>query len=176
LDKLAELLGKKEIEEVLFRYARGVDRRDWDAVRACFYEDAVDWHGEFKGGPEQFIDWVSSRHAAVPFSMHFLGNCLVEFTSPTRAIVETYFIAIQRREASVSVPDGSVNGTDLEVFGRYCDIFENRHGEWRIAARHVAYDSTKNEPSSNHLRKLVGILGRRDRDDPIYNLLNGASN
>ena len=102
MDKLSELVAKNEIEEVIFRYARGVDRRDWDAVSACFHPDAIDQHGEFTGTPLEFIEWVRKRHANVPFSMHFVGNCLIEFMDDRKAAVETYFIAMQRREVPVN--------------------------------------------------------------------------
>lgn len=163
MDKLAELIAKNEIEDVLFRYARCVDRRDWDGLTACFHPDATDTHGEFSGTPKEFIEWVRKRHATVPFSMHYMGNCLIEFLSPVTAAVETYFQAIQRRET-----EGE--GTDLEVFGRYCDRFERRDSQWRIAKRMVVYDGTRTQPSSNHLRKLEGVIGRRDAADPIFAL------
>ena len=163
------LIARSEIEDCMKRYARGVDRRDWDLVRGCFHPDARDHHGEFYGDPEEFIEWVKQRHAAVPFSMHYLLNCLIEFVSPEQANVDTYFWAIQRRG------DGDAQGgTDIEVFGRYIDVFEKRGDCWRIANRKVAYDSTRQSPSTAHLRKLVGVIGQRDRTDPSYMQLQAA--
>ena len=162
MDTLERLAARSEIEDCLKRYARGVDRRDWDLVRGCFHPDARDHHGDFHGSPEAFIAWVQDRHAAVPFSMHYLLNCLIEFATAELAAVETYFWAIQRRDAA----DGG--GTDIEVFGRYLDRFEKRDGQWRVADRKVAYDSTRQTPSTAHLRKLVGVLGQRDGSDPVY--------
>ncbi len=170
MDKLSRLIAKSDIEEVLFRYARAVDRRDWEALRDVFHPDAIDVHGEFSGGPDAFIDWVKARHDAVPFSLHFLGNCLIEFLDDDTAAVETYFIAMQRRAPSAVEAGAPAIGTDHEVFGRYCDRFERRDGRWRVAHRQVAYDSTRNQPSSDHLRKLVGVIGKRDRTDPVYAL------
>ena len=141
MDQMSRLIAKADIEDCMKRYARGVDRRDWDMVRGCFHPDATDHHGEFLGNPEEFIDWVKARHGAVPFSMHYLLNCLVEFHADDVAAVETYFWALQRRE------DGD-SGTDHEVFGRYVDRFEQRDGAWRIADRKVTYDSTRTTPSS----------------------------
>ena len=175
MEKLQELIARLEIEDVLCRYARGVDRRDWALVKECYHPDAIDQHGEFVGDPDAFIEWVSERHASVPFSMHFLGNCLFEFESPDLAIVETYFIALQRRTTAAASPDCKPTGTDYEVFARYCDRFERREGAWRIAARQVVYDSTSTRPSTAHLRELVGVLGRRDRADPIYRMTTAAS-
>ena len=168
MDKLQEMLARQEIQDLLCRYARGVDRRDWALVKECFHEDATDQHGEFVGDRVSFIEWVSKRHANVPFSMHFLGNCLIEFETADSAVVETYFIALQRRERPASTPGARPEATDFEVFARYCDRFERREGCWRIAARQVVYDSTNTLPSTSHLRELVGVIGRRDREDPIY--------
>lgn len=167
MDQMATLLSKAEIEDCLKRYARGVDRKDWDMVRACFHDDALDHHGEFHGTGDEFIDWVRERHAEVPFSMHYLLNCLVEFRSDNTANVETYFWAIQRRESKSG-------GMDHEVFGRYIDVFERRNGVWRIGGRRVAYDSTRTQSSTNHLRKLVGVIGRRDSNDPVFQSLEAA--
>lgn len=167
MDRIERLVARAEIEDNYCRYARAVDRRDWEALRDCFHPDAVDEHGDYHGGPDGFIDWVKARHTPVPFSMHYLLNCLVEFLDDHTAAAETYFWAIQRRETAAA--DGSITGTDIEVFGRYVDRFEKRaDGIWRVAARRVVYDSTRTQPSTSHLRKLAGVLGRRDRDDPVY--------
>jgi 3-phenylpropionate/cinnamic acid dioxygenase small subunit len=172
VDRLDILFARAEIEDCLLRYARCIDRRDWAALGDCFHEDAIDRHGEFHGTAEEFVAWVSDRHATVPFSMHFLGNCLIEFRNEDVAAVETYFVAIQRRERTAA--DGAVEGTDFEVFGRYVDRFERRNGAWKMAARQVVYDSTSTRPSTNHLRKLVGVIGRRDRGDPVFERAQAA--
>lgn len=165
MDKLEELAARTEISDALFRYARAVDRRDWQSLHDCFHADAVDHHGEFVGGPSEFIDWVSARHAEIPFAMHFLGNCLIEFLSDDAAAVETYFVAIQRREDSDANGTG---GTDFEVFGRYVDRFELRGSGWKIASRKVVYDATRTQPSSDHLRERIGVQGTRNRTDPVF--------
>lgn len=161
------LIAKDEIRDNLLRYSRGVDRRDWPAVRACYHDDATDWHGEFHGSADGFIEWVSVRHAQVPYSMHFIGNCLIDVLDDRTATAETYFVAMSRRETTAA--DGSVSGTDIEVFGRYVDRFEKRaDGIWRVADRKVVYDSTRTLPSTNHLRNMVGMLGQRSREDAVY--------
>ncbi len=166
MDQIAKLIAEKDIQDCLKRYARGVDRKDWKLVRGCFYPNAIDHHGDFHGTVEEFIEWVTKRHKHVPFSMHYLLNCLVDFKSDATALVETYFWAIQRREPEEATV--ASKGTDHEVFGRYVDRFERRNGEWRIADRKVVYDSTRQTDSTHHVRKLVGILGQRDESDEIY--------
>ena len=167
MDRIDRLIAKDEIKDNLLRYARGVDRRDWPAVRACYHDDATDWHGEFHGSPDGFIEWVSIRHAQVPYSMHFIGNCLIELLDERTAAAETYFIAMSRRE--VQANDGTITGTDVEVFGRYVDRFEKRSDNvWRVAERKVVYDTTRTLASTNHLRELQGMLGKRSREDAVY--------
>lgn len=166
MNQMDELWARKEIAESLMRYARGVDRRDWEAVRACYHADATDWHGEYRGSVDGFITWVSGRHAPIEFSMHFLGNCLIDFFDDRTAAVETYFVAMQRRDR----PNTNGDALDTEVFGRYCDRFEKRDGQWRVADRQVVYDNTRTQPSSSHLRKVMGALGQRNFSDPVFHL------
>ena len=45
--RLSRLLDRNEIEEVVLRYCRGIDRRDFDLVRSCYHPDATDRHGSF---------------------------------------------------------------------------------------------------------------------------------
>lgn len=163
MDQLATLIACKEIQDSIARYARGVDRRDWEAVRDCYFPDAHDWHGDYKGDPAGFIAWVSARHADLPASIHFLGNCLIEFTAADVAQVETYFIATQRRPDPAGGP-----ATDAEVHGRYIDRFECRQGAWKVAERIVVYDNSRFVQSNDHLRKGTGLNGRRDGQDAVY--------
>lgn len=160
MDPIATLLAKDEIRDCLARYARGVDRRDWGMVRACFHPDARDEHGAFTGDPAAFIDWVSARHAEIPCAIHFLGNCLIELTDDTTALVETYFHASQTRPGPPA--------TRREVFGRYCDRFEQRGGRWRIARRQVVYDDARSAGIGPDQPRPDGTWGRRDRDDAVY--------
>jgi hypothetical protein len=176
MDKLLLLAARAEIEDVIARYARGVDRRDWDAVRSCYHEDAIDEHGEFNGTVAEFIDWVSKRHANIPFSAHFLGNCLVEFLDDRTAFVETYFVAMQRRAVSSAITGGNgydeSNELDAEVIGRYLDRFECRDGAWKVAKRCVVYDSSRLVQSTHKPRTTKGTVGTRTAHDPVFTWMN----
>ncbi|MEY3566868.1 MAG: hypothetical protein RLZ19_882, partial [Actinomycetota bacterium] len=44
-----EVVAREHIRDVVYRYARGVDRRDFDLVRSCYHPDATDDHGPFTG-------------------------------------------------------------------------------------------------------------------------------
>lgn len=177
--KLARVIDRQEIQDNMARYARAVDRRDWDRVREVFHPDAHDDHGEYKGGVDGFIDWVSRRHATVAQSMHFLGNCLIEFSGDNMALVETYYIAMQRLEEDAGSaltllvegggdkPPGAV---DVDILGRYIDHFERRDGAWKVVRRVVAFDSIRTHPVSSGPLNPNWALARRDSDDPIYKM------
>lgn len=133
---------KLAIQEAVLRYARAVDRGDWDGVRDAYHPDAHDDHGEFKGDLDALIAWLEERFAGVDNGMHFVGNCLVEMTAANAALVETYFISHRVQGAGNSA-------VCRQGWGRYIDRFEKRDdGVWRVAQRTVVMDSIIELPVS----------------------------
>jgi SnoaL-like domain len=43
--QLAHLLDESAIRQLLARYSRAIDRRDYELLRSCYHPDAVDEHG-----------------------------------------------------------------------------------------------------------------------------------
>lgn len=167
--KLTKLIARQEIADVILRYARGIDRMDFDLVRDCYHPDAFDDHGSFAGGVEEFIDFVKSFLVRWTATQHFMGNMLIEVDGDV-ARAETYAVAYHRRE------DGQGNGKD-DVFGvRYVDRFENRSGEWRIAHRVVATEWRRVDTVSGARgRGAVGVWGKRDGNDVINWIMEATS-
>ena len=58
--------------------------------------------------------------------------------------------------------------------GRYCDVFEKRDGEWRIASRTVAYDwvDRQTPPEESEAERFGPLqpIGGFYPEDPIYKL------
>lgn len=168
-DALAWLVARQQIADVIYLYARGIDRLDFDLVRSCYHPDAYDDHGSMGGSVEEFIA------AARPFlerwtvTQHFMGNMLIELDGNV-ARAETYAVAYHRRE------DGDGNGKD-DVFGiRYVDRFEQRGGVWKIAHRVVATEWRRVDPLSGARgRGQVGVWGQRDDGDVINWILQARS-
>jgi len=184
-ERLQRLFDKEDIRDSMFRYARGVDRRDWEAVRETFHADGTDKHADFFGVRDDFIDWIRVRHEEVPKSKHFLGNMLIEFSSDTVAIVETYFMAVMELSAESEghrkmllgdSDPGEIDGTiRIDVLGRYLDRFEKRKGKWKVARRQVAFDATHSRPNVGSFDdKTNWVLGARNESDPIYALRQEA--
>ncbi|HEX4506849.1 MAG TPA: nuclear transport factor 2 family protein [Alphaproteobacteria bacterium] len=173
------LADRAEIQDVMYRWCRAVDRLDVAGIRGVFHPDAIDNHGPFVGGVDALIVWLTDRHRGIPVSMHMVSNILIEFAGPDSALVETYIFATLRYSAegkaalaafTGGVAGGAGSATDAFSWARYIDRFERRGGEWRIARRTVAFDSSlmTDVPEGAPAFDPGWAVGRRDRDDPIY--------
>jgi hypothetical protein len=162
-DAVGELLAKQEITEVVFRYARAIDRMDETLLRSVFHPGSH--HHHFYEGPSSDPEAPSSADEPgdfVAFALgvlgsftrthHQLGNTLIEFRAEDRARVETYFTAFHRMRARGD-PRAAANAFDTEmdyfVGGRYIDQFELRDGVWKIVERVGMTDWTRIEPPTS---------------------------
>jgi SnoaL-like domain len=166
--RLTELLDREAIRDCMYRYCRGIDRADEAALRSAYWPDATDQHGRYSGPVEGFFELVKQGHSAAPRNIHQVSNILIEFASEAVAVVESYFNALQRSRRK----DGTFS--QVLLAGRYCDRFEKRNGEWRVARRVVVYDWVEEQapPAETEevrfgLRKPVGGSFPRD---PIFEL------
>lgn len=168
---LARLIDRAEIEDAMRVYARAVDRGDWALVRAAYHPDAHDDHGDYKGPIDGLITWLEQRFAGVDNSMHFLGQCLIEFASPQLALVETYFVSQRLRAPSDEERKtlGARDAMSRQAWGRYVDRFERRDGgAWLVARRIVVLESSFTSVALGGQRGGPAVWGRRDRSDALY--------
>jgi hypothetical protein len=171
-EALSRLAERARIQDCLFRYARGVDRGDWELVRSTYHPDAQDAHGEYEGGIDGLIAWLDQRFAGADNSMHFLGNCLIEFASDDYAFVETCFASRRLRPPTEGERAGlqPVDAMCREAWGRYLDHFERRDGQWRVARRIVVLEAASTSVARGGLRApdSSSFWGRRDGSDLLY--------
>ena len=170
---LQRLIDREEIRDTMARYARGVDRADWDLVRSTYHADAFDDHGDFKGDVDGFIAFAQDRTGSLPQCMHFLGNCLIEFADADTAAVETYFMTAHTLDEAGRKAYGAGDGSgaaQLSSFGRYVDRFERRDGAWKVAHRIVIFEATRVQTANMPPLKPDWAQLRRDQDDPIFAL------
>ena len=75
-DTIQALADRQAIRDLMARYARGLDRRDFDAVASCFAEDAyADYGGP--AGAAQGRDAILAVTRVVErfiLTMHFMGD------------------------------------------------------------------------------------------------------
>jgi hypothetical protein len=128
---------REDVHDVILRYARGVDRRDWDLVRSCFADDAVIEGTRFSGPIDEYLPMLRPGVESFPTTMHFMGNQLAEIDGD-RASTETYAIAHHFLDA-----EGRVEGIVMGV--RYLDDLECRDGRWVIVRRRAVSDWTRGE-------------------------------
>jgi hypothetical protein len=138
-----------------------MDRLDRALARSAYHEDAIDDHGGFVAGVEEFLDWAFDYHSKQIRHQHYVSNHWVELDGDT-AHAETYytFVGTDRDEAK-----------PVEfVGGRYLDRFERRDGRWAIAARVCVEEWRVVVPSalSSRLAAVVGRGVSRDPDDVSY--------
>jgi hypothetical protein len=146
-------------------------------MRSAYHDDAYDDHGPYKGGPDGLVKWVEEMHVHVEQSMHFLGNCFIEFFG-NFAAVETYATAYQR-----FVPQGEQNrrmydktenipdGYRLRIMAavRYVDRFERRAGSWRIAHRICVMETVWTQVIKADVSSAPGwVLTQRDQTDALW--------
>lgn len=139
--RLATWLDKLDVQEVVMKLARGIDRCDESLIASAFWPDATDDHGTFKGAAKDFVPWVIPVLRGMERTQHAICNLLVDVRG-ARAFSEAYFIAYHRIHPSDEA-------RDMLASGRYLDCFEKRDGEWRIAHRQVVYDWSINQPASD---------------------------
>jgi ketosteroid isomerase-like protein len=164
--KLVELMDREGIRDCIYRYCRGIDRADEAALRSSYWPDAHDDHGAYSGSAEGFFAWVKEAWKQKPRNVHQVSNILIEFRSPHQAIVETYSNALQRGKGR----DGVLR--QFHLAGRYCDLFEKREGEWRVARRTVVYDwvDAQQPPQDDEVTRFGPRqpIGASHPDDTIY--------
>jgi SnoaL-like domain len=161
--QLKELSDRAAITDVLLRYVRGVDRRDWDLVRSCYHDDAYQDHGAYAGDLDGLIAWSRDWHADIPVTMHAISNILIEINGSV-AVAESYLVVHQMQ------PDDSGQLLYSVAGCRYIDTFEYRDGPgWRIRRRIVPLVFTRPLDPAGDQPAISGALeSRRDATDSIY--------
>jgi hypothetical protein len=158
--ELQRLLDLQAIRDCLGRYSRGLDRHDEEILRSVFHEDAVDHHGSFLGGLDEFVISANEGHEATwSAHTHLISTNTVDFDGPDLAHSEAYVLWVLNRS------DG--DGVDMGG-GRYLDRFERREGEWRIAQRELIVDWWSHCESRDFGDVTSYPNGTWDRTDPSY--------
>lgn len=153
---------KVELAELVARIARAVDRKDRQGILDCYAEKSFDDHGRFRGGREEFAEFICNNPGfttASPFIYHLMGQSLFDVDGD-EAHGETYFGYWMQ-----TTPDSL-----YQSLGRYLDYFKRTDGQWLLVYRRVVMEWDGTLPATNavpggHFR------GTRDASDPLYSRL-----
>jgi 3-phenylpropionate/cinnamic acid dioxygenase small subunit len=91
---LQELQDRLEIHELLARYARGVDDRDWDLYRSVFTDDAyIDYTsgGAVAGTRDEVATWLAEAFVAIPWTQHYVTNIEISLRGDTADVHAAFF-------------------------------------------------------------------------------------
>lgn len=140
--RIAILLDKQDIYEVLARFMRSCDRGDPESLRRCYHPGAVEDHaGGYLGDAQAWIDSIEPLLVHPRTLMtHVLSNVLIEVDGDA-ARSEAYITTTSRRKV-----DGEL--TDIQTMARAVDRFERRAGRWAIAHRVLVMEWCTEYPAS----------------------------
>jgi hypothetical protein len=158
--QVRELLDRHAIRDVVHRYARGLDRGDWDLVRLCFTDDATDDHGPYQGSVDNLIEGARSLLDGYWGVMHLIGQVYVEVNGD-EARSESYAVSFHRRH-------GEAGDEDTVTGLRYLDRFRRVDGVWKIAARVTVHEWNIALAARDWLDGSAFVNGRRDPSDVSY--------
>lgn len=162
-----ELVDKQALYELVVRYCRAIDRRDFALLRSLYCDDAVDDHGAmFCGAADDYVRWVETALQSMAVTVHSLSNALFAVDGD-RAEGEVHATSYHRTVG----PDA----WEFVIGGRYLDHYRRQGGVWRFHRRAIVTDWATARPfdAPGH-REFASMTpeGRADGTDPSYTLLS----
>ena len=150
---------KLAIAELTTRYMRGQDRLDADLQASAFHSGAIVDYGFTAGESVAFVALAQNLLRRYPATWHMVGQSLIE-VSGDQATGEIYFHAWHRRDVGERLQD-------LQIAGRYLDVYERRDGAWGIIHRREVVDWTRTDPAADDwlVRTPDALRGGRDGAD-----------
>jgi 3-phenylpropionate/cinnamic acid dioxygenase small subunit len=173
--KLQQVWDRQEIEQLMYRHARSLDRMDGELMKSTYWPEGIEEHQD-PIFPELF-QWNDNAHEFVPKAMegfanikitqHRISNILIELDG-NKANAETYVWAYH-----VHTDENGVNHEGI-LGGRHHFKLERRGDEWKILHRSTVFDWNQNQKataiwSDKFSEKYKPRRG--DKKDDSYNYL-----
>ncbi|CAN5778477.1 nuclear transport factor 2 family protein [soil metagenome] len=119
----------EQINDVLKRYATGIDTKNWALFQTCFTDDARFDYGEIGQWSDTagITEFMVAAHQGMSDTKHMLHNVVVEFQDDDHATAVTYVHTVQALAAD---PTQWIDGV-----GQYDDHLVQTDDGWRISAR-----------------------------------------
>ena len=163
---MQEMLDKFALQQLVWTYCRGIDRRDYALVRSLYHDDAIDDHGPmFYGSPDEYVAWLPSMMANWDATSHIISNALF-IVDGDRAEGELFVNAYHRTHPP--------EARELIAGGRYLDQYEKRDGIWRFKQRSLVLDWMENRPVAQGKGPSIddGVeMGKPGPEDASYTRL-----
>jgi len=161
---LRELADREAIRELVYRYCRAVDRRDFAQLATLYHPRAIDDHTPYFCGPAaEFVARLPQIMAVNRLTSHQVTNMLIAVEGDY-AEGEIHTLAYHL----VDEPGGAI---DFLVGGRYLDRYTRHEGRWLFMQRKIVLDWSSREPSRfdpEAARAAGAVLGTAGEGDPSY--------
>jgi 3-phenylpropionate/cinnamic acid dioxygenase small subunit len=120
---------RADIEQVLVRYATGIDRRDWSLFRSIWTEDVDADYGPFGHfrSADEITNHMSASHEPMGSTWHRLSNFAIDVNRDV-ASARTYVHAV------LNVERGDPDAW-FDVTSHYDDALVRTPGGWQISRR-----------------------------------------
>ncbi|SMY16664.1 nuclear transport factor 2 family protein [Photobacterium aquimaris] len=168
--KLQVLLDKQDITEVMYRFARALDRVDGALMKNTYWEDAIEEHQDpifpelffYNDNAHKFVEPAMEGFKQLKATQHRISNPLIEVNGDS-ATAECYVWAYHLHEE---------NGVDKEgiLGGRHQFLFERRNDTWKIKHRSTIFDWNQNQNATAIWSEKYDdkYKGKRDKSDESY--------
>ncbi|MBK8308532.1 MAG: nuclear transport factor 2 family protein [Gammaproteobacteria bacterium] len=163
---LEELADRIEIQQLVCKYSRAIDRRDYGLLKSLYAEGSIDEHGGmFSGSGAEFVEWVSKVLEGSGHTSHQILNHLIELAGDY-AEGEVYTCNVHIMEDS----DGKK--VNISTGSRYLDKYIKSSNGWQFLHRKTVADYTLNLPVPTDalalkIRDGAPVAGVK-QDDPSY--------
>ena len=128
---LQEISDRIEINDLLIRYTKAIDHKDWKLLDTVFTPDAeVDYvsSGGIKGSYAEARAWLEKALAIFPITVHYVTNSEVTLSGDRAAACTAVYNPMFFKN-----PDGTLH--HFAVGAYYVDELVRTKGGWRIAKR-----------------------------------------
>jgi hypothetical protein len=163
-DELREAADREAIRQLVYRYCRAVDRRDFALLATLYHADAIDDHTPYFCGPaREFVAQLPAIMAVNRLTSHHITNTLIA--------VDGAYAEGEIHTLAYHLMQGGSGDEELLVGGRYLDRYIRADGRWLFLHRRIVLDWSARRPSAFDIaaaRAGGAVLGQPDDTDPSY--------
>ncbi|MBW2274073.1 MAG: nuclear transport factor 2 family protein [Deltaproteobacteria bacterium] len=128
---LHEISDRIEINDLLIRYTKAIDDKNWDLLDSVYTPDAdIDYttSGGIAGKYPEIREWLAKALAIFPATVHFIGNSEIELDGD-HAMGRTFVY----NPMAIPKEDGELDMFTVGAY--YIDDLVRTDAGWRIAKR-----------------------------------------
>lgn len=132
-----EVEAKEQIRDLVLKYCRAVDRRNYKALEHLYHETSFDDHGPmFKGTGKAFIEWLPGMLSTMKITSHQVSNHLIKVEG-NKAEGECYCVSYHLTN----------DNKEIILSGRYLDKYIFDQDRWQFQHRKIVLDFNEIRPA-----------------------------